>query len=151
AEARPAPGAARCASAPRRRPDGRGRRRRGPRRPKARRRDRNNAARSPHAREKLRRWRATAAGGRARKERDGRYRALFGRGGAVGGRQLRPLAEEELVGLVEKKLLPARRREVEAILVDDHLRVLEPHLPGIHGDRLVDALTELVVEGLIVH
>src|SRR5262245_2978094 len=76
-------------------------------------------------------------------------RTLLGGRGPVVRRQLRPLAEEELVRLLEEDRLPARRGEVEPVLVDDHLRVLQPQLPGLLGDAVVDLLAQLVVERLV--
>src|SRR5512133_3941565 len=54
------------------------------------------------------------------------------------GRQLRALAEEVLVHLLQQKLLGLRRAKVEAIFVHEHLHVLDPHLPGLLGDAVVD-------------
>src|SRR5512139_3592787 len=69
--------------------------------------------------------------------------ALRGRR-AVVRRELRALAEEELLGLLVQDLVGARIARREPVLVEDHLEVLEPHLPGLLGDAFVDALAQLV-------
>src|SRR5262249_19167327 len=80
--------------------------------------------------------------------RPGNLASLRG-GRTVIGRELGALAEEELLRLVEEDLLPALGREVESVLIHDHLRVLEPELPRFLRDVVVDLLAELVVEGLV--
>src|SRR6185369_937137 len=64
------------------------------------------------------------------------------------GRELGVLAEEELLGLVPEDLVRARVRRRQAVLVHDHLEVLEPELPRVLTDAVVDALVEIVVERL---
>src|SRR5512139_2547466 len=44
-------------------------------------------------------------------------------------REGRALSEEELLALGHPDLLALRAREIEPVLVHEHLRVLEPHLP----------------------
>src|SRR5207237_9160125 len=65
-------------------------------------------------------------------------------------RKLRAFAEEELLGLIEEHLVCLLRPARQPILVHDHLEVLEPHLPCVLGDGLVDALPQLIVPGLEV-
>src|SRR5258708_30894574 len=59
-------------------------------------------------------------------------------GGAVGA-----VAEEMLAHLLLEVLARARIGEVEAVLVHQHLLLLEPGLPRLLGDALPEALTEL--------
>src|SRR5512137_933162 len=66
-------------------------------------------------------------------------------------RQLRALAEEELLRLLEEDLVGAGVSRGQPVLVHDHLEVLEPHLPGFLGDGVVDALAEIVRERLEGH
>src|SRR5258708_6059164 len=60
----------------------------------------------------------------------------------VAGWKSGALAEEEILHLFEQELLRFLSAQVEAVLVHDHLHVLHPHLPGLFGDVLVDALAE---------
>src|SRR6266849_573781 len=66
----------------------------------------------------------------------------------VVGRQRRALAEEVLLRLVEEDLIRLLASPGEAVLVHDHLEMLQPHLPGLLRDAVVDALPELVGERL---
>src|SRR5258706_14990165 len=75
-------------------------------------------------------------------------RVLLGLGRDVIGRELRPLAEEELLALLPQDLLRLGRHQVETVFIDQHLRVLEPQLPRLLRDVLEDALPERVVERL---
>ena len=81
----------------------------------------------------------------------GRLGTTLLRGRYVIRRKLRALAEEELLRLLEEDLVGLRVARGKAVLVQDHLEVLEPHLPGLLGDGVEDALTELVREGLERH
>src|SRR5262245_11875674 len=58
------------------------------------------------------------------------------------GRQLGPLTEEIFVHLFDEKLLGLRRAKVEAVFVHEHLHMLDPHLPRLFGDVIVDLLPE---------
>src|SRR5579872_4843979 len=59
-------------------------------------------------------------------------------------RQLGAFAEEVFFHLFEQELLGFGLAEVEAVLVHDHLHVLDPTLPGFFGNVLVDALPQRV-------
>src|SRR5262249_41692482 len=72
----------------------------------------------------------------------------LGGGRLVVGGELRAFAEEELLCLVEQDLVGLLRAARQPVLVHDHLEVLQPHLPRILRNALVDALAELVVPGL---
>src|SRR5438128_3372603 len=74
----------------------------------------------------------------------------FGGGWLVVGRQRRSLAEEVLLGLVEEDLVRLLAAAGQTVLVHDHLEMLQPHLPGFLRDVVVDALAQLVVEGLVL-
>ena len=50
-------------------------------------------------------------------------------------------AEEEIFHVFDDDLLRLERRGVEAVLVDDHLQMLSPHLPGIQRHVVVDPLS----------
>src|SRR3954471_21289209 len=76
-----------------------------------------------------------------------RNSALRG-GRLVVRRQLRPFAKEELLGLIEEHLVRLLRAAREPVLVHDHLEVLEPELPRVLRDVLVDALAQVVVPRL---
>src|SRR5437868_6507189 len=60
-------------------------------------------------------------------------------------------AEEELLRLLHQQLLPLRSGQIQTVLIHDHLRELDPLLPGIHGDAVVDPLPQLVLERLVGH
>src|SRR5262249_53568382 len=66
-------------------------------------------------------------------------------------RALAALPEEELLRLLHQQLLTLRRRQIEAVLLDDHLRELDPLPPRILGDAVEDPLPELVLERLVEH
>ncbi len=66
-------------------------------------------------------------------------------------RQRRAFAEEELLALFAEDLVRLHAGEIEAVLVDDHLRVLQPHLPCFQGDLVVDAFAEFVIERFVRH
>src|SRR5438105_774112 len=74
----------------------------------------------------------------------------LGCGRLVVGRERRALAEEVLLGLVEEDLVRLLAAAGQAVLVHDHLEVLEPHLPGFLRDVVVDALPQLVGERLVL-
>src|SRR5882724_7461318 len=61
----------------------------------------------------------------------------------IGG-QLRTLAEEVAVHLLDQKFLCLCGAEVEPILIHEHLHVLHPHFPRVLGDTLVDFLSKRV-------
>src|SRR2546430_1519950 len=73
---------------------------------------------------------------------------LGGRRDVIRGR-FAPLAEEDLLGFVLQQFLPLGGGQIQPVLVDDHLRELQPLLPRLERDVVVDPLPELVVEGLI--
>src|ERR1051325_2984867 len=75
-------------------------------------------------------------------------RLLGGRCDVV-GRELGALAEEILLGLLVEQPLPLGGGQIQPVLVDDHLRELQPPLPRLHRDVVVDALPELVLERLV--
>src|SRR6185436_10509661 len=75
-------------------------------------------------------------------------RVLLGLGWHVIGRELRALAEEELLALLLENLLRPRRHQVQAVLVDEHLGMLEPELPRLLRDVVEDLLAQLVIPGL---
>src|SRR5579884_2209448 len=62
----------------------------------------------------------------------------------ISGRQSRAFPEEELLHLLQQKLLRLGVPQVEPVLVHDHLHALHPQLPGFLRDLLVDALAERV-------
>jgi hypothetical protein len=53
------------------------------------------------------------------------------------------LAEEVLAHLLLQVLAGARVREVQAVLVHQHLLVLEPRLPRLLGDAFVELAAQL--------
>src|SRR5882724_11669070 len=57
-------------------------------------------------------------------------------------RELRTLAEEIFFELVHPELLPRGGQEIDAVLVDDHLRVLEPEPPSLLRHVVEDALAQ---------
>src|SRR4029079_2950325 len=57
--------------------------------------------------------------------------------------------EQELLALLLEDFVRLLRGQVEAVLVDDLLRVLDPVLPGLGRDVVVDALAQSVVERLV--
>src|SRR6185436_243358 len=61
----------------------------------------------------------------------------------VAGGPLRTPAEEMLLHLLREILAGLLVRKVQPVLVDQHLLVLEPLLPRLFRDLLVDALAEL--------
>src|SRR5690606_21997221 len=61
-------------------------------------------------------------------------------------RQFRALAEEVALELGHPDLLPVRRHQVEAVLVDEDLRVLEPKAPRLLGDVFENTLPELALK-----
>src|ERR1700690_3316279 len=66
-------------------------------------------------------------------------------------RQGRALTEEVLLHLFDDELLRFRVAQVQPVLVHEDLHVLEPQLPGLFRDVLVDALAEGVpFEGNVV-
>src|SRR5688500_17162646 len=67
----------------------------------------------------------------------------LGRGGGA-------LAEEELLALGHPQALPRLAREIQAILVDQHLGVLEPAAPGLRRNVVEHTLTELALEGRLL-
>src|SRR6266851_835202 len=67
----------------------------------------------------------------------------------VVGRQRRALAEEVLLRLVEKDLVRLLASPGEPVLVHDHLEMLQPHLPRLLRDAVVDPLPQLVGERLV--
>jgi len=58
--------------------------------------------------------------------------------------ECRAIAEEVLLHLLEEEFLRFRVAEVQPVLVHEHLHVLEPQLPRLFRDVLVDALSERV-------
>src|SRR5687767_10319237 len=56
------------------------------------------------------------------------------------------LTPEELLQLGHPDALPLLARDVQAVLVDQHLRVFEPLPPGGLGDGVEDLLSELTLE-----
>src|SRR5271169_2164126 len=70
----------------------------------------------------------------------------FGLGRHVSRRQGRALAEEELLQVLHQDFLILRAGGIQPVLVEHHLAVLAPHLPGFLRDVLVDAAAELGVE-----
>ena len=69
----------------------------------------------------------------------------------VTGRKRRAFAEEVLFHLLDQELLRFLRAQVEAVLVHDHLHVLDPHPPGFLRHVVVDALAEgMAFEGNLV-
>src|SRR5262249_43089185 len=67
----------------------------------------------------------------------------------VGRRLHAPAAEQELLALLLEHVVRLLLRQIEPVLVDDSLGVLDPLLPGLRRDRLVDALAQSVVERLV--
>src|SRR5439155_8292870 len=63
-------------------------------------------------------------------------------------REMRAFAEEEFLGLIEEHLVRLLGAAGEAVLVHDHLEVLQPHLPRVLRDAVVNALAQLVVPRL---
>ena len=61
--------------------------------------------------------------------------------------QLGALAEKELFHLFQNQLLAFESPRVEPILVDYHLEMLGPHLPGLLGNVLENPLPHLAIEG----
>src|SRR5690349_16688209 len=61
-----------------------------------------------------------------------------------------PFAEEELLHLLLDDLLGFPRGRAQTVFIDDHLQVLEPHVPGLLGDVLIDALSELAAPRRLV-
>ena len=66
-------------------------------------------------------------------------------GGTKSGGKRRPFTEEVLFHLFEQEFLVLALAQVEAVLVHDHLHLLDPQLPGLLGDVIEDALAERVV------
>src|SRR5215213_167195 len=58
-------------------------------------------------------------------------------------RQRRALAEEEVFHVLRDELLRFLLPRHQAVLVEDHLHSLLPHLPGVERDVLVDSLPQL--------
>ena len=57
-------------------------------------------------------------------------------------RQGSAFTEEILLHLLEQKLLRLGGSEIQPILVHEHLHVLDPHLPGVFRNVVVDALAQ---------
>src|SRR5947199_9232373 len=74
----------------------------------------------------------------------------LGLGRLVVGRESGALAEEVLLRLVEQDLVRLLAAAGEPVLVHDHLEMLEPHLPRLLRNVVVDALPELVVERAVL-
>src|SRR5271167_2369228 len=74
----------------------------------------------------------------------------FGLGRHVSRGQGRALAEEKLLQVLDQDLLVLRAGGIQPVLVEHHLAVLAPHLPGFLRNVLVDAAAELGVEGRLV-
>src|SRR5215203_6674003 len=78
--------------------------------------------------------------------RSGRRRNGHGLLGLLGHepwRQRRALAEEEVFHVLRDELLRFLLPRHQAVLIEDHLHPLLPHLPGLEGDVLVDSLPQL--------
>ena len=67
----------------------------------------------------------------------------------VGWRLDAARTEQELFALLLEDFVRLLRREIEAVLVDDPLGVLDPVLPGLGRDVVVDALAQGIVERLV--
>ena len=61
-------------------------------------------------------------------------------------RQLRSLAKEVLLHLFDKELLRLRLPWLEPVLVEQHLGVLGPHLPGLSAHVFIDLLPQFGIE-----
>ena len=56
-------------------------------------------------------------------------------------------AEEKLFHLLFHDFLRIGVEGIQAVLIHDHFRVLEPHFPGVFGDIFVDALADFALPG----
>src|ERR1017187_579301 len=66
-------------------------------------------------------------------------------------RKRRTFAKEVVFHLLQKEFLRFLRPQVEAVFVHDHFHVLQPELPRLFGNVVVDALTErMTFEGNLV-
>src|SRR5438067_9432968 len=74
----------------------------------------------------------------------------FGLRRLVVRRQGGTLAEEVFLRLVEQDLVRLLAAAGQAILVHDHFEMLQPHLPRLLRDAVVDALAKLVRERLVL-
>src|SRR3954468_19641397 len=68
---------------------------------------------------------------------------LFALRGDVAGRQGGSFAKEEVLHVLRDQLLRLFLPGHQAVLVQDHLHPLFPQLPGVGGNVVVDALSEL--------
>src|SRR5678809_926447 len=69
--------------------------------------------------------------------------------GDVLGRCRAARAEQKVLALLLEHLVRFLRGQVEAVLVDEALGVLDPVLPGLRGNVVVDPLAERVLERLV--
>src|SRR5579859_4745322 len=65
-------------------------------------------------------------------------------------RQLRTLAEEISLQLLNKKILSFFFPRLKTILVHEHLLVLAPIAPSLLGDIVVNLLAKLAIKGRLV-
>src|SRR5215469_7935005 len=77
-------------------------------------------------------------------------RAELARDGHVIRREGRSFAEEELLHLPGDDLLCFERRGIQSELVDEHLHVLYPKIPGLLRYVFVDALAQLSAPGRLI-
>src|SRR5215467_614768 len=75
---------------------------------------------------------------------------LFRLLGDVTGRQCGTLAEEEILHVLGHEVLRLFLPRHQAILIEDHLHTILPQLPGVGGNAVKDALTELTRPGNFV-
>src|ERR1700757_2709465 len=64
--------------------------------------------------------------------------------------QRRSLTEKVLVHLLHQKLLRLGRPRLQAILIEQHLLVLQPLHPGLLRDVVIDLVAEIAVEGRLL-
>ena len=70
----------------------------------------------------------------------------FRLGRAVSRRHFGAFAKKELLQVPVVDFLAFGRGEIQAVLVYNHDRMVDPHLPGLFGNVVVDALAKLVGE-----